>query len=124
MPIYEYACSGCGHFDSTERADHVTHDCGREARRVWSVKIDAESARHQGRWDPQVGAYVSSEREFRTLLRQGQERESASLGMDVKLTTIDSRDQEGLAELHRQPLAERQEIIAQTDYAEKAKRAK
>jgi hypothetical protein len=124
MPMYLYNCSGCGEFESLERADFLDHDCGLPARRVWRLRIAAETARHRGRWDAQVGAYVSNEGQFQSLLRQGQERESAELGMDVKLETVDARDQEALAELHRQPLEERKEIIAQSDFADRAKRAK
>lgn len=125
MPVYGYSCSGCGEFDSTERADYLTHDCGLakcpgRAKRIWKLRINAESARHQGRWDPQVGAYVSSEREFNSLLSQGADREAAELGHDVNLVKVDSRDQEALAELHHQPLEERKELKAKAEH----KRAK
>ena len=124
MPIYLYDCSGCGEFDSTERADSLVHDCGRTARRRWKLRIDARSARHEGRWDPKVGQYVSSEREFRSLIRQGAERESESLGVDVKLEMVDSRDQQALSELHREPLAQREETIERSNVARRAEQTK
>jgi hypothetical protein len=102
MPLFLYRCPIHGDFDSLHRGD--SHDClqgcGMKAQRVWRLKIDATSARHRGRWDPQVGAYVESERQFRNLLREGQDAQSAKLGVDCKLATVDARDSEGLAELH------------------------
>lgn len=118
MPIYEYKCRECGdHFDVGTRADWLFCHNGHRAIRVWSLRIEAETARHAGRWDPVVGAYVESERQFRSLLREGQDAQSAKLGMECKLETVDARDQEGLAELHGQSLAEREHTAEQTKRA-------
>lgn len=101
MALYEYWCPKCWeHFDDTTRADSIKCPVGHKAGRVWSLRIHAESARHRGRWDPVVGEYVESERQFKSLLAKGQDEQSAKLGIDVKLATVDARDNEGLAELH------------------------
>ena len=47
------------------------------------------------------------------MLKAGQARESAELGMDVKLATVDARDTEGLAELHGHKVDHRLEIAEQ-----------
>lgn len=100
MPTYAYRCE-CGEIESQTRDISITCPEGHVARREYgSVNINAASARHKGRWDPVVGAYVESDRQFRSLLAQGQEAQSEKLGMDVKLATVDARDNEGLAELH------------------------
>lgn len=100
MPLYLYRCEDHGDFDEGFRADVAYCPCGKQSRRIWRLKIDAASARFRGRWDPQVGAYVSSEGQFHSLLAKGQDEQSAKLNMDVKLATVDARDNEGLAELH------------------------
>lgn len=101
MPIYEYICQRHGPFDELIRADgYPCPECDQIARRHYRLNIAAESARHRGRWDPVVGEYVESERQFKSLLARGQQEQSEKLGMDVKLATCDSRDNEGLAELH------------------------
>lgn len=126
MPLYSYKCSSCGdRFDDLTRADSLICPRGHKAVRVWSsVNIDAKSARHKGRFDPQVGAYVRNEREFTNLLRQGQEKEANELGMEVKLETIDARDHEGLAELHGFSASERESHLEGTRRAEYDKAGK
>ena len=122
MKWFAYHCPSCGDFDLDGIAqDTISCRCGRTAKRKYQVTINGSSLKSQARWDPQVGAYVENDRQFRSLLRQGQERESEKLGMDVKLTTVDARDQEGLAELHGHSLDERKEVIAKANHAEKVK---
>ena len=109
MPAYAYFCPNCGPFESAIPADRIDCRCGASSRRNYrTVGIIKSSLKHQGRWDPQVGAYVANDAEFRSLLAQGAARESESLGMDVKLATVDSRDSEGLAELHGWSVADRE----------------
>lgn len=100
MPLYSYTCPIHGEFDSLTRSDKIECGCGLVAQRRWKLRINAESARHRGRWDPVVGEYVESDRQFRSLLAKGQQEQAEKLGMDVKLATVDARDNEGLAELH------------------------
>lgn len=102
MPIYEYRCRSCGtSVESTERGQNIICVCGEAAIRSFgTVAIQAATARHRGRWDPVVGEYVESERDFRSKLARGQQEQSEKLGMDVNLATVDARDSEGLAELH------------------------
>lgn len=121
MPMYEYYCSSCQeHSDSFTRADSIICLAGHKARRVWSrVNIDAASARHRGRWDPVVGEYVESDRQFNNLLSKGRDEQSAKLNMDVKLATVDARDNEGLAELHGYSPDQR---LADLESGKKAKR--
>ena len=124
MPIYAYFCPECGPIDSTQRDDRIIcPTCLNPAKREWRLKIDAASARHKGRWDPVVGAYVESERQFRSLLRDGQDRESASLGRDVKLATVDARDNEALSELHGWSQDKREADLEGTRKAERARKA-
>lgn len=102
MPTYEYRCITCATtIESNERSDKLECGSGHLAVRIFaSVNINAASARHKGRWDPVVGAYVESDRQFRSLLAQGVQEQSEKLDMDVKIATVDARDNEGLAELH------------------------
>lgn len=97
---YLYLCQSCGEIESAVSADVIQCRCGKTAKRVRAFSVNAASLKSQDRWDPVVGAYVRNDREFRTLLAQGQAREAAELGMDVNLVTLDARDTEGLAELH------------------------
>ena len=97
---YAYRCR-CGTIESETRADEVRClACGEIAKRVWAVTLDRQSTKQSGRWDPQVGEYVANDREFQELLRQGAERQEAELGMECRLTTVDSRDVEARGELH------------------------
>lgn len=120
MPIYSYKCRDCGNrFDTLKRGDSSPCTCGETAIRVWStINIDAKSARHQGRFDPQVGAYVESERQFNNLLRQGQDAQEEKLGMPVKLEKVDARDHEALAELHGHSTEQREHDLEGTRKAE------
>jgi hypothetical protein len=102
MAVYEYLCPGCGPIRSEVASDTMQCRCGMPAKRHWSIQMQPQSARHRGRYDPQVGAYVENERQFRSLLARGQETQAEKLGMDVKLETLDARDHEGLAELSGQ----------------------
>ena len=104
MALYSYSCPIDGEFDTMERADFaICPKCGGVARRLWRLRINAESARHRGHFDPIVGAYVESERQFDSLLAQGRDKQAEKLGMDVKLQKVDARDGEALAELHGIP---------------------
>jgi hypothetical protein len=98
---YLYRC-GCGEFETETPADSATClQCGGQAKRVWAVTLNTASARPVERYyDPQVGAVVSSQRESDELLKQGIEKQSAELNMDVKVAQVDARDTEALAELH------------------------
>lgn len=117
MPIYAYECPAHGPFDSMTRADNETcpkDGCGLSSKRRYSLRINAESARHKGRWDPIVGEYVENDSQFRSKLAEGAERESSRLGMDVNLVTHDARDQEAAAELHGQKIEQRQADLEPT----------
>jgi len=130
MTVYAYRCPVHGDFDDYRHADAITchrigpdgQRCDARSPRNWRVAVNAESARHRGRWDPVVGQYVESERQFRSLLAEGQDRESARLNMDVKLQTIDARDHEGLAELHGISASERDSHLESTRRAARDQR--
>ena len=94
---------------------------GTTAKRQFRVAVNRSSLRQQGRWDPQVGAYVANTIEFRDLLKQGAERESQSLGMAVRHELVDSRDSEALAELHGTTVEKREADLEPTKAKEKAK---
>ena len=98
--MFSYSCPQCGLVDFPEPHDQIACRCGRAAKRRYQVQINRSSLKSEARWDPVVGAHVSSDREFRSLLAQGQDAQSERLGMDVKLATCDARDREALGELH------------------------
>jgi hypothetical protein len=95
-------------------ADTVQCRCGDQARRIRSFAVNKGSLKSQGRWDPVVGQWVDNDRQFREVLKAGQEREAAELGMDVKLATVDARDHEALGELHGTGVDHRKELAEQT----------
>lgn len=97
---YDYQCPSCGLLHDAVPLNKIQCRCGQEAKRVWGFAVNSSSLKSQDRWDPVVGAYVRNEREFRELLKAGQERESAELNMDVKLECVDARDDQALGELH------------------------
>lgn len=117
--VYCYVCSNCGPFDSEQPGDrHICPKCQASAKRNFQVSINRSSLKTQSRWDPVVGAYVENDRQFRTLLRQGQEAQSQKLNMDVKLETVDARDTSALAELHGYSESDRESDLQGTRKAE------
>lgn len=88
---------------------------------IRDLALDRQSTKHQGRWDPVVGAYVESDRQFRSLLAQGQDAQSEKLGMECKLVTADSRDTATLDHLHGTDPEQRKELAGRTK-AQKAAR--
>ena len=106
MPLYAYFCTGsCGEISSPVRADRITCDyCAMPAKRRFRVNVDRTSLKPTGGWNPVVGRYVANEAEF----------ESKRLGMDVKLETVDARDNEGVAELHGYTPTQRSEDMEPT----------
>jgi hypothetical protein len=97
---YDYRCPQCGIFESQVAADMAQCRCGAQGRRLRGFALNRSSLRSEARWDPVVGQYVRSNREFDYLLRQGQEAESEKLNMEVKLQSVDARDSDALASLH------------------------
>jgi hypothetical protein len=97
---YAYMCPACGEIEFSTPHDSIQCRCGRTAKRVYSLRVQRSTLKHQGRFDPQVGSYVENNAQFMSKLKEQQDREASELGMDVQLTTVDSRDQEALAELH------------------------
>ncbi len=100
---FTYRCSGCGEITSPVAADSIVcleHGVPAKRVRSFGLKLPGETAR----WDPVVGEYVRNEAEFRSILSQQMDRESRELNMEVRLTLVDSRDKEGIAELHGRPL--------------------
>ena len=95
-------------------ADVAQCRCGAMAKRIRTFVVNKPSLRNQGRWDPVVGCWVDNDRQFREILKQGQEREQRELGMEVKLEQLDARDQEGLAETHGHSLDHRLETAERT----------
>lgn len=117
---YSYVCAVHGIIEADVPADSfvcLTDGCRQSAKRLRAFNVDKVSLKSHARWDPIVGAYVRNEGEFRSLLHAGQERESEELGMDVVLTSVDSRDHEALAELHGHGVDERKDIAEQTQRA-------
>lgn len=121
---YLYDCPGCGEFESPISGDVIDCRCGTPSRRVWAVRFDRSSAKAQGHWNPQVGEYVSSKRQFDDLLKAGAERQERELKMECRLTQVDSRDQAGMAETHGHSLEHRLETAEQTARANHDERAK
>jgi hypothetical protein len=95
-------------------ADVVQCRCTSPAKRVFGFAVNKASLKSQARWDPVVGQYVESDRQFRDVLAEAQEREARELNMDVPLVQVDARDQEALGELHGTGLAHRQEVAEQS----------
>lgn len=112
---YDYDCPACGTITDSVPLDRIDCRCGQSAKRIRTFTVNKPSLRDQGRWDPVVGQYVANDREFREVLKQGQAREAAELGMDVPLVQLDARDQEGLAETHGHSLDSRLEVKEQTE---------
>lgn len=110
---YDYVCPTDGLIQVNVAQDNVQCRCGSQARRVYGFAF-SRASKDQPRWDPVVGQYVANDREFRTLLAQGQERNARELGMDCKLEVLDARDSEGLAELHGHSVDHRHEVAEQT----------
>ena len=107
---YSYLCPSCGEIHDVVPLDRIDCRCGQSAKRIRTFAVNTQSLKSESRWDPVVGAYVENDRQFRDLLAAGQERESAELNMDVKLATVDARDNEGLAELHGHSVDHRLEV--------------
>jgi hypothetical protein len=118
--MFAYLCPQCGLIDSPHAADSVQCRCGHQAKRRFHVSINRSSLRQSARWDPVVGAYVNNDREFRSLLAQGQDAQSEKLGMDCKLQTVDARDTDALASLHGHDASERKEQAEKTAFHKKA----
>lgn len=118
--MFAYWCDNCGLVDSSEALDAVGCRCGRMARRRYSVNVNRSSLKSTARWDPVVGAYVENDRQFRSLLAQGQDEQAEKLQMDVKLQTVDARDHDALDSLHGHDPAERQHLAEQTAFVKKA----
>ena len=98
---YAYRCPACGPLDFDQPLDAISCRCGRSAKRIRRFAIGTAQARKdQGGWNPVVGQYVANDAEFRSVLAAQVERESESMGMTCKVALVDSRDKEGLAELH------------------------
>ena len=98
---YSYRCPNCGPIDHDAPLDAIHCRCGGRAKRIRRFAIGTAQARKdQGGWNPVVGQYVRNDAEFRSVLAAQVERESESMGMTCKVALVDSRDKEGLAELH------------------------
>ena len=98
---YAYACARCGPVEFDQPLDAIHCRCGGRAKRIRRFAIGTAQARKdQGGWNPVVGQYVKNDAEFRSVLAAQVERESESMGMTCKVALVDSRDKEGLAELH------------------------
>lgn len=99
---YTYRCPGCGDLSSPVAAETVAClEHGLEAKRVWGFAISTGQMRKDdAHWNPVVGEYVRNDAEFRSILSQQIDRESAAMNMDVKVALVDSRDKEGIAESH------------------------
>jgi len=100
-------------------ADTIQCRCGNVAKRRYQVAVNKSSLKPSGRWDPVVGAYVRNDAEFRSLLAMGRDQQAEKLQKDVDLVPVDSRDMEGIDELHGVPSEVRQ---ADLEFAAKAKR--
>lgn len=120
---YDYLCPSCGIIHYPVPLGEVQCRCGQTARRQFGFAFQ-RATKDQARWDPVVGEYVNNDREFRTLLAQGQARTAHELGMEVPLATCDARDSEALAELHGHAVAERHEIAEQTERAKHDEKVK
>lgn len=99
---YAYRCRTGHEIVSHHALDQV--EClehGTIAKRIRRFAIGTAQARKdQGGWNPVVGQYVANDAEFRSVLASQVERESESMNMECKVALVDSRDKEGLAELH------------------------
>jgi hypothetical protein len=99
---YAYRCQAGHEITSGHALDQI--ECpehGMVAKRIRRFAIGTAQARKdEGHWNPVVGQYVKNDAEFRSVLAQQVERESEALNCDVKLALVDSRDKEGIAELH------------------------
>jgi hypothetical protein len=116
MKWFQYKCPQCGPFDVDGIADDkIQCRCGATAKRVYQVSVVKSTLKPFGHWDPVVGAYVENEGQFKSLLSKGVDAQSEKLNMDCKVTAIDARDTEGLAELHGQDVSERKEAQAVYD---------
>lgn len=120
MPVYLYVCPRCGPYESKLNADALQCRCGKVAKRRFAVQFNRSSLGQSGRWDPVVGRYVANDREFRSALAEGVDRQSEKLGMDAKVVTVDARDHDALASLHGHDASERKEMADKTAF-EKAK---
>lgn len=118
MKWFAYHCPRCGDFDVDGIAqDTIQCRCGATAKRKYQVQVIKSSMKPYGHWDPVVGAYVENEGQFKSLLAQGVDEQSAKNNMDYKVATVDARDTEGLAELHGQSVEERQETYRDAERA-------
>jgi hypothetical protein len=95
-------------------ADMVQCRCGEIAKRIRQFAVNKPSLKSQGRWDPVVGQWVDNDRQFREILKAGQEREAKDLNMDVPLVQVDARDHEALGELHGTGVDHRKEVLEQS----------
>jgi len=121
---YDYDCPSCGTIHDAVPLDRIDCRCGQSAKRIRTFAVNTQSLKSEGRWDPVVGAYVENERQFRDLLKAGQERNSLDTGMETKLATVDARDNEGLAELHGHSVDHRLEVKEQAQKIEHDKAVK
>ena len=91
MPIYQYTCPAHGPFDSMTRADHIHHDCGMLARRVWGWN---NASVLQSHYNPAFGCEISSRSQAKELAKRASEDQSLRLGMDVNYELTDIHDHE------------------------------
>jgi hypothetical protein len=104
VTMFAYRCQQCGVLERDHPGDTTHCRCGRKAKRIWDVQVKASSFGDTARWDPVVGEYVRNDNEFRAALERGAERESKELNTEVVWKPVDSRDIEGVAELHGGPV--------------------
>lgn len=123
---YHYQCDiGAHEFASPISVDGLAClEHGTLARRVRAFGFQRrEMARDRPRWDPVVGRYVSNQRQFLDALKEGVERESEEMHMEVRVVPVDAADTTALCEMHGQSKEDRAADLEPTLRAEHDKRA-
>lgn len=95
MPLYKFACTGCGSTASeyfpiqTGPENHPHQGCGMYLR-VWTVP--ALKKPFQERFNHSVGRVVRSDKDFDEALKRGAEQASLRDGQDHTFTRVDPGD--------------------------------
>lgn len=100
MPLFEYLCDSCGHFQSLTRGDRQRcPNCGATSRRRFAFNPKSPFQDH---YNMSVGRYVHNETDFRDGLKKASETQTLRTGLEHHYEPIDYRDRDacGITDEH------------------------
>lgn len=93
MAIYEFRCRDCGRGRESQSRDVLPCPCGSIYRRVFHCNFPSAFTPH---FNHSVGRFISSEYEFKEVLKQTSESESLRQGTTVNYVPVDPKDTKAL----------------------------